>query len=82
MHYYPSTMGEIVQAVMNDQLRFAKQGRKIKKVMLTRFQHAMILAEVPGRVSNFKNPVVETFMGYPLEISDEHGYACIQADRY
>lgn len=70
MHYFPSTLNEIAIAVMQERDQAMKAGKTLRAITLGKFQMDMILREHPQKVPlNFKRPVVETFMGFPVKES-------------
>lgn len=84
MHYYPSTMGEIVEAVIREKHEMEKCGLRIKKLLFTHFQHQVIIEENKRwqHGVSIQNPSVIEFMGFPVEINDQHGFNVVQADDY
>lgn len=70
MHYFPSTFNEIAVAVIQERDQAMKAGKTLRAITLGKFQMEMILREHPQRPAhNFKRPVVETFMGFPVKES-------------
>lgn len=75
MHYYPSTLAEITQAMFDRKAGAALSGRKPVKLRLGEFQHRQILAASHSpAVDAMEAPTVQTFMDVPVEISGEWGF--------
>jgi len=68
MHYYPSTMGELVEAVMRRRDDAMRAGRVVTRLTFGRFQMEMILKENERMpVGDPYGKTVSTFMDIPVD---------------
>lgn len=75
MHYYPSTIAEMAQALMDRKDGAALSGRKVVKLRLGEFQQRMILADCHSPVVEaMEVPTVQRFMDVPVEVSGEWAF--------
>ena len=80
MHYYPSTLNEIAEAVITRKHDAARRGKTIQKLIFGSFQIEQILeASLSAKVASMVNPFVATFMDYPVEVVGQWAFEVIES---